>query len=83
MKNNQIINRNDSIILEDGQFLCGYEGEKMSKAKFNVVNPDEIIISFFLSTNFIYPFLSIEAMSPVLKKPSSVNAFFVSFILFQ
>ena len=31
----------------------------------------------------IYPFLSIEAMSPVLKKPSSVNAFFVSFILFQ
>jgi leucyl-tRNA synthetase len=31
------------FILEDGKYVCGYEVEKMSKSKFNVVNPDDII----------------------------------------
>jgi len=31
------------FILEDGKFICGFEVEKMSKSKFNVVNPDDMI----------------------------------------
>ena len=31
------------FILEDGQYVCGVEVEKMSKSKMNVVNPDDII----------------------------------------
>lgn len=30
--------------LEDGKYFCGEEVEKMSKSKFNVVNPDNIVI---------------------------------------
>ena len=42
--------RNDfsdaEFILEDGKYICGSEVEKMSKSKFNVVNPDEIIAQY-------------------------------------
>ncbi|MAX79224.1 MAG: leucine--tRNA ligase [Crocinitomicaceae bacterium] len=31
------------FILEGGKYICGNEVEKMSKSKFNVVNPDELI----------------------------------------
>ena len=31
------------FILEDGKYICGREVEKMSKSKFNVVNPDNIV----------------------------------------
>lgn len=31
------------FMLEDGKYICGTEVEKMSKSKFNTVNPDEII----------------------------------------
>ena len=34
---------NAEFILEDGQYICGSEVEKMSKSKYNVVNPDELI----------------------------------------
>ena len=31
------------FILEDGKYICGSEVEKMSKSKFNVVNPDILV----------------------------------------
>jgi leucyl-tRNA synthetase len=31
------------FILEDGKYICGVEVEKMSKSKFNVVNPDMLV----------------------------------------
>jgi leucyl-tRNA synthetase len=39
------INFKDAIFIteEDGNYYCGREVEKMSKSKFNVVNPDQII----------------------------------------
>ena len=30
------------FILENGEYICGYAVEKMSKSMFNVVNPDNI-----------------------------------------
>ncbi len=35
--------KNAEFILEDGKYLCGNEIEKMSKSKWNVVNPDDMI----------------------------------------
>ncbi len=35
---------NSEFELEDGKYICGEEVEKMSKSKFNVVNPDDIVI---------------------------------------
>lgn len=34
--------KNAEFILEDGKYLCEREVEKMSKSKYNVVNPDDI-----------------------------------------
>ncbi len=34
--------KNAEFILEDGKYIVGREVEKMSKSKYNVVNPDEI-----------------------------------------
>lgn len=31
------------FILENGKYICGEEVEKMSKSKYNVVNPDDIV----------------------------------------
>ncbi len=37
-------NANAEFILEsDGTYLCGWAVEKMSKSKFNVVNPDDVV----------------------------------------
>ena len=33
---------NATFVLEDGKYICGNEVEKMSKSKYNVVNPDQI-----------------------------------------
>ena len=35
--------KNAEFILEDGKYVCGNEIEKMSKSKWNVVNPDDMI----------------------------------------
>jgi leucyl-tRNA synthetase len=34
---------NAEFELEDGNYFCGWEIEKMSKSKYNVVNPDDVI----------------------------------------
>ena len=36
-------NADAEFILEDGKYICGVEVEKMSKSKYNVVNPDIIV----------------------------------------
>lgn len=43
-----------AFILEDGKYICGSEVEKMSKAKYNVVNPDDIIENFGADTLRMY-----------------------------
>jgi leucyl-tRNA synthetase len=42
------------FILEDGKYLCGWEVEKMSKSKFNVVNPDDLIAKYGADTLRVY-----------------------------
>ena len=42
------------FILEDGKYLCGAEVEKMSKSKYNVVSPDDIISRYGADTLRMY-----------------------------
>lgn len=45
---------NAEFILENGKYICGVEVEKMSKSKFNVVNPDILIDSYGADTLRMY-----------------------------
>ncbi|WDF79847.1 class I tRNA ligase family protein [Mucilaginibacter sp. KACC 22773] len=45
---------NAEFILENGKYICGVEVEKMSKSKFNVVNPDDIISRYGADTLRMY-----------------------------
>jgi len=45
---------NAKFVLEDGKYICGTEVEKMSKSKFNVVNPDDIIALYGADTLRLY-----------------------------
>jgi leucyl-tRNA synthetase len=45
---------NAEFILEDGKYICGTEIEKMSKSKYNVVNPDEIVANYGADTLRLY-----------------------------
>ncbi len=49
-------NYQDAIFIteEDGNYYCGSEVEKMSKSKFNVVNPDQIIEQYGADTFRMY-----------------------------
>ncbi len=42
------------ICEEDGSYLCGYEVEKMSKSKYNVQTPDELVEKFGADTLRMY-----------------------------
>lgn len=42
------------IILEEGKYICGVEVEKMSKSKFNTVNPDVLVEKFGADTFRMY-----------------------------
>ena len=39
---------------EDGKYICGAEVEKMSKSKYNVVNPDDIVAQYGADTFRMY-----------------------------
>jgi leucyl-tRNA synthetase len=45
---------NAEFILEDGKYLCGSEVEKMSKSKFNTVNPDDLVARYGADTFRMY-----------------------------
>jgi leucyl-tRNA synthetase len=42
------------FILEDGKYFCGTGIEKMSKSKYNVVNPDDIVAQYGADTFRMY-----------------------------
>jgi len=45
---------NATFILENGKYICGAEVEKMSKSKFNTVNPDELVEKYGADTFRMY-----------------------------
>ena len=54
IKKTQPIFKNANFNLENGKFIVRREVEKMSKSKFNVVNPDEICESYGADTLRMY-----------------------------
>jgi len=47
-------NKDATFILENGQYVCGNEVEKMSKSKWNVVSPDLIVEEYGADTLRLY-----------------------------
>ena len=45
---------NAKFILENNEYLCGFDTEKMSKSKSNIVNPDDIISKYGSDTLRMY-----------------------------
>ena len=46
--------RDAEFILENGEYVCGWAVEKMSKSMYNVVNPDDICNSYGADTLRLY-----------------------------
>jgi len=42
------------ITEDDGSYICGWEVEKMSKSKYNVQNPDDLIVQYGADTFRLY-----------------------------
>ncbi len=58
------------FILENGKYICGSEVEKMSKSKYNVVNPDDIVSNYGADTLRMYEMF----LGPLeLSKPWNTN----------
>lgn len=58
------------LILEDGRYICGWEIEKMSKSKWNVVNPDDLCKNYGADTLRMYEMF----LGPVeMSKPWNTN----------
>jgi leucyl-tRNA synthetase len=51
-KNGQYANA--KFVLEDGKYICGVEVEKMSKSKYNVINPNDLIEKYGADTFRMY-----------------------------
>ena len=45
---------NAEFILEEGKYICGVEVEKMSKSKFNTVNPNDLVNRYGADTFRMY-----------------------------
>lgn len=55
LKNSAVDNSsNAEFILEDGKYICGHEVEKMSKSKWNVQTPDDLVEKFGADTLRMY-----------------------------
>ncbi len=58
------------FVLENGQYVCGWEVEKMSKSKYNVQNPDDLIDKYGADTLRMYEMF----LGPVeMAKPWDTN----------
>jgi leucyl-tRNA synthetase len=61
---------NSEFILEGGKYVCGTEVEKMSKSKYNVVSPDDIVSRYGADTLRMYEMF----LGPLeLSKPWNTN----------